>query len=71
MVVLAQIVLRLLADLAGLVLLSLRSRRSVEAEDLFLRRQLALLQERADYRKLAPRVVRSEVGRLIQVIAAA
>ena len=36
----------MVADLAGLVLLSLRSRRSVEAEDLFLRRQLALFQER-------------------------
>ncbi len=43
---LAQIVVRLLADLAGLVALSLRSRRSVEAENLFLRRQLALFQER-------------------------
>jgi len=37
---------RLLADLAGLVVLSLRRRRSVEAENLFLRRQLALYQER-------------------------
>ena len=46
MIVLAQIVVRLLADLAGLVALSLRSRRSVEAENLFLRRQLALFQER-------------------------
>ena len=36
----------MVADLAGLVLLSLRSRRSVEAENLFLRRQLALFQER-------------------------
>ena len=46
MIVLARIVLRLLADLAGLVVLSLRPRRSVEAENLFLRRQLALQQER-------------------------
>lgn len=46
MIVLAQIVVRLLADPAGLVALSLRSRRSVEAENLFLRRQLALFQER-------------------------
>ena len=46
MIVLARIVLRLLADLAGLVVLSLRPRRSVEAENLFLRRQLALYQER-------------------------
>jgi len=44
--VLARIVLRLLADLAGLGVLSLRRRRSVEAENLFLRRQLALYQER-------------------------
>ena len=43
---LARIVLRLLADLAGLVVLALRSRRSVEAENLFLRRQFALYQER-------------------------
>jgi putative transposase len=45
-IALARIVLRLLADLAGLVVLSLRARRSVEAENLFLRRQLALYQER-------------------------
>jgi hypothetical protein len=44
--VLARIVLRLLADLAGLVALSLRRRRSVEAENLVLRRQLALYHER-------------------------
>ena len=44
--VLARIVLRLLADLAGLVALSLRPRRAVEAENLFLRRQLALYLER-------------------------
>jgi hypothetical protein len=45
-IVLARIVLRLLADLAGLVVLSLRPRRSVEAENLFLRRELVLYQER-------------------------
>jgi len=44
--VLARIGLRLLADLAGLVALSLRPRRFVEAENLFLRRELALYQER-------------------------
>jgi len=44
--VLARMVLRLLADLAGLVVLSLRPRRSVESENLFLRRQLALYHER-------------------------
>ena len=46
MIGLARIVLRLLADLAGLVVLAVRPRRSVEAENLFLRRQLALYQER-------------------------
>ena len=46
MIVLAQIVLRLLADMAGLIALSLRRQRSVEAENLFLRRELALYQER-------------------------
>jgi transposase InsO family protein len=45
-IVLALIVFRLLADLAGLVVLSVRPRRSVEAENLFLRRQLALYRER-------------------------
>jgi hypothetical protein len=45
-IVLVRIVFRLLADLAGLVVLSLRRRRSVEAENLFLRRQLALYLER-------------------------
>jgi len=45
-IALARVVLRLLADLGGLVVLSLRPRRSVEAENLFLRRQLALHQER-------------------------
>jgi transposase InsO family protein len=43
---LARIVLRLLADLAGLVGLWLAPRRSVTAENLFLRRQLALYRER-------------------------
>jgi putative transposase len=45
-IALARIVLRLLADLAGLAVLALRPRRSVQAENLFLRRQLALYQER-------------------------
>jgi hypothetical protein len=45
-IALARVVLRLLADLTGLVALSLRRRRSVEAENLFLRRQLALYLER-------------------------
>jgi hypothetical protein len=45
-IALARIVLRLLADLAGLVVLSLEARRSIEAENLFLRRQLSLYHER-------------------------
>jgi len=45
-IALARIVLRLLADLAGLVVLLLVPRRSVAAENLFLRRQLALYLER-------------------------
>jgi putative transposase len=40
------IVLRLLADLVGLLALSVTPRRSLEAENLFLRRQLALYRER-------------------------
>jgi putative transposase len=42
----ARIVLRLLADAVGLAVLSIRSRRSLEAENLVLRRQLALFKER-------------------------
>jgi putative transposase len=45
-IALARIVLRLLADLAGVVVLLLTPRRSVTAENLFLRRQLALYRER-------------------------
>jgi transposase InsO family protein len=39
-------VLRLLADLIGLLILTARSRRSIQAENLILRRQLALFKER-------------------------
>jgi putative transposase len=46
MIVSVRIILRLLADLVGLVILSFRPRGSVEAENLFLRRQLALYEER-------------------------
>ena len=46
MIVLLRIVLRLLADLAGLIALSVRPRRAIEAENLVLRRQLALFKER-------------------------
>jgi transposase InsO family protein len=41
-----QIIARLLADLVGLIALSVRPRRSIEAENLFLRRELALFKER-------------------------
>src|ERR1700675_3049759 len=39
-------VLRLLADLIGLLVLTARSQRSIEAENLVFRRQLALFKER-------------------------
>src|SRR5215471_1884049 len=39
-------VLRLLADLSGLLVFAVRSRRTIEAEILVLRRQLALFKER-------------------------
>jgi putative transposase len=42
----ARIVLRLLADVVGLAVLAARPRRSLEAENLVLRRQLALFKER-------------------------
>jgi putative transposase len=45
-IVFVRIILRLLADLVGLVALSVRPRRSVEPENLFLRRELALYRER-------------------------
>jgi hypothetical protein len=45
-IALAHLVLRLLANLASLTALSIRPQRSLEAENLFLRRQLALYKER-------------------------
>jgi transposase InsO family protein len=45
-IVFVQVILRLLADFVGLIALSVRPRRSVEAENLFLRRELALYRER-------------------------
>ena len=42
----ARMVLGLLADLIGLLLLTARSRRSIQAQNLVLRRQLALFKER-------------------------
>jgi putative transposase len=41
-----QIVLRSLVDLVALAVLAIRSRRSLEAENLVLRRQLTLFKER-------------------------
>ena len=46
MIALAHTVFRLMADLLGLVGLSFKPRHSLEAENLFLRRQLALYKER-------------------------
>ncbi len=46
MIALAQLILTLLADVARLAWLSLRPRRTLEAENLALRRQLALYRER-------------------------
>ncbi len=45
-IVLARIVLRLAADLIGLAALTIRPWRSAKAENLLLRRQLALYKER-------------------------
>ena len=46
MIALAHLVFQFLADLLGLVTLSIRPRLSIEAENVFLRRQLALYKER-------------------------
>lgn len=46
MIAFVKIVLRLLADLIGLAMLGIRPRQSLEAENLFLRRELALYRER-------------------------
>jgi len=45
-IVFVQFVLRLLTDFVGLIALSTRPRASIEAENLFLRRELALCKER-------------------------
>jgi putative transposase len=47
MIFLVKMVIRMLADLIGLAALSLRPRNSLIAENLFLRRQLALFKERS------------------------
>ena len=46
MIAVARMVLRLVADLIGLLVLTVWSRRSIQAENLVLRRQLALFKER-------------------------
>ena len=46
MITFACTVSRLLADVIGLLVLTARARRSIEAENLILRRQLALFKER-------------------------
>ena len=46
MIAVARMVLCLLADLVGLLVLTVRSRRAIQAENLVLRRQLALFRER-------------------------
>ena len=46
MVALIRIAVQLLADAAGFAILLFRPTRSVEAENLFLRRQLGLFKER-------------------------
>ena len=46
MIAFARMVLRVLADLIGLLVLTVRSRRYIQAENLVLRRQLALFNER-------------------------
>jgi putative transposase len=53
-----QIIVRLLADLVGLIALSVKPRRSIEAENLFLRRELALFKERG----IRPRRVDAATG---------
>jgi putative transposase len=45
-IAIARIVLQLLADVVAVAVLALRSRRSLEAENLVLRRQLGLFKER-------------------------
>jgi putative transposase len=46
MIAFAQIVVRLMADVVGLVMLAMTPRRSLQAQNLFLRRELALYRER-------------------------
>jgi hypothetical protein len=63
-IVLLRIVLRLLADLAGLIALSVRPRRGIEAENLVLRRQLALFKERGMKRRRIDAATRASLALL-------
>ena len=64
-----RIVLRLLADLVCLVGLSFRPRRSLEAENLFLRRQLALYRERGVKPKRVDAAMRVSLALLSRLFA--
>jgi putative transposase len=57
-IVFVRVILRLLADFVGLIALSVRPRRSIEAQNLFLRRELALYKERG----VKPRRVDANAG---------
>jgi putative transposase len=63
----ACIVFQLLADLLGLVALSIRSRLSIKAENLFLRRQLALYKERGIKPRRIDAATRASLALLSQV----
>ena len=64
-----QIVLRLLTDVACLVAFSCRPRRSLEAENLFLRRQLALYRERGIQPRRVDAATRVSLALLSRLVA--
>jgi putative transposase len=66
-IVLLRVVLRLLADLAGLIALSVRPRRAIEAENLVLRRQLALFKERGMKPRRVDAATRASLALLSQL----
>jgi len=65
-IALLRIVLRLLADRAGLIALSVRPRRAIEAEHLVLRRQLALFKERGTKPRRIDAATRASLALLSQ-----
>ena len=67
MIVLLRIVLRLLADVAGLIALSVRLRRAIEAENLVLRRQFALFKERGMKPRRIDAAMRASLALLSQL----